>query len=133
MTVVSAVVRKVRASDRQDVLDISSKIWGGHDYLPSVIDEWPKNPKCHTYGVEVDRRLAAIGNLRLVDRNATGWMEGLRVHPTTGKGATQKCLHRVFLTWAEPSMCGNFDTQPVNTIESRSNLPGKQGSSECSR
>ena len=87
----------MRASDRQDVLDISSKIWGGHDYLPSVIDEWPKNPKCHTYGVEVDRRLVGIGNLRLVDRNATGWMEGLRVHPDYRKRGYAEVLTQSFL------------------------------------
>jgi len=97
LTVVAAVVRKVRASDRQDVLDISSKIWGGHDYLPSVIDEWLKNPKCHTYGVEVDCRLVAIGNLRLVDRNATGWMEGLRVHPDYRKRGYAEMLTQSFL------------------------------------
>jgi GNAT superfamily N-acetyltransferase len=92
-----AVVRKVRASDRQDILEISSKIWGGHDYLPSVIDEWLKNPKCHAYGVEVDGRLVAIGNLRLVDRNGTGWMEGLRVHSDYRKRGYADMLTRNFL------------------------------------
>ena len=75
-----AKVRKIHSSDREDILEISSKIWGGHDYLPSVIDEWLADPKCHTYGVEADDRIVAVGNLRLVDRGKTGWMEGLRVH-----------------------------------------------------
>lgn len=97
MSAVSALVRKVCASDRQDILDISSKIWGGHDYLPSVIDEWLKNPSCYTYGVEADRRLVAIGNLRLVDRNATGWMEGLRVHPDYQKRGYADMLTQHFL------------------------------------
>lgn len=92
-----AVVRKVRASDRQDILEISSKIWGGHDYVPSVIGEWLKNPKCHTYGVEVDNHLVAIGNLRLTDRNQTGWMEGLRVHPNYRKRGYADMLTQNFL------------------------------------
>jgi len=97
VSAVSAMVRKVRASDRKDILEISSKIWGGHDYLPSVIDEWLKNTKCHTYGVEVDDRLVAIGNLRLVDRNRTGWMEGLRVHPDYRKRGYADMLTQHFL------------------------------------
>jgi RimJ/RimL family protein N-acetyltransferase len=92
-----AVVRKVRAADRKDILEISSKTWGGHDYLPFVLDEWLKNPKCHTYGVEVDSQLVAIGNLRLVDRNRTGWMEGLRVHPDYRKRGYADMLTHNFL------------------------------------
>lgn len=76
-----ATVRKVRLSDCDDILEISRHIWEGHDYVPQILDEWLKNPKCHTYGVETDDRLVGIGNLRLTDRNQTGWMEGLRVHP----------------------------------------------------
>jgi ribosomal protein S18 acetylase RimI-like enzyme len=78
--VVEAIVRKVRPSDREDVLEISSRVWNGHDYLPLVFDEWLGNPKCHTYGLEVDGRIVAVANLRLIDGNKTGWMEGLRVH-----------------------------------------------------
>lgn len=81
MDTTQLIVRRIRASDRAQVLEISSKIWGGHDYLPYVLDEWLTNPKCYTYGIEVDNRIVAIGNLRLVDRRKTGWMEGLRVHP----------------------------------------------------
>jgi hypothetical protein len=68
----SAKIRKINSSDLKDILEISSKIWGGHDYLPSVINEWLTDPKCHTYGVETDGRIVAVGNLRLVDRGKTG-------------------------------------------------------------
>jgi N-acetylglutamate synthase-like GNAT family acetyltransferase len=94
----SALIRKVVASDREDIAGISSKIWGGHDYLPSVIDEWLASPKCHTYGVEADGRIVAIGNLRLVDRNKTGWMEGLRVHPDYRRKGYADMLTQRFLS-----------------------------------
>jgi GNAT superfamily N-acetyltransferase len=77
----SATVRKIRHSDKGEVLEISSKIWGGNDYLPHVFDEWFADPKSHLYGVEADDRIVAIGNMRLVDGGKIGWMEGLRVHP----------------------------------------------------
>jgi GNAT superfamily N-acetyltransferase len=76
-----AEIRRVYASDREDVLAISRYIWEGHDYLPSVIDSWLNEPSSFMYGVEIGNRLAAVANLRLVENGRTGWMEGLRVHP----------------------------------------------------
>ena len=96
-----AIIRKVLPPDREDILEISSKIWGGHDYLPSVIDEWLTDPKCHTYGVETDGRIVAVGNLRLVDRGKTGWMEGLRVHVDYRRKGYADMLTRHFLSLGE--------------------------------
>ena len=77
----SARIKRVVASDRDDVLEISRQTWDGYDYLPSVIDEWLKDSDCHIYGVEVGSRVVAVANLRVVEGGRTGWMEGLRVHP----------------------------------------------------
>lgn len=83
----SLKIRGMRVSDRDDILEISRRIWGGHDYLPSVVDEWLRDRNCHFYGVEVDGRVVAVANLRVVEDGRTGWMEGLRVHPEyRGKG-----------------------------------------------
>ena len=82
-----AEIKRVLASDREDILEISRHIWEGHDYLPSVFDDWVKDPKSYTCGVEADGRLVAVANLRLIENGRTGWMEGLRVHPEhRGKG-----------------------------------------------
>jgi len=96
-----AKVRKINSSDLKDILEISSKIWGGHDYLPSVIDEWLTDPKCHTYGVEADGRIVAVGNLRLVDRGKTGWMEGLRVHVDYRRKGYADMLTQHFISLGE--------------------------------
>jgi N-acetylglutamate synthase-like GNAT family acetyltransferase len=77
----AATIRTLRNSDRNDIVEISSHTWEGHDYLPSVIDEWLHDPKSDFYGVEVDGRVVAVGRLRLVEDGRIGWMEGLRVHP----------------------------------------------------
>src|SRR5208337_5605410 len=76
-----ATIRSLRNSDRNDILEISSHIWEGHDYLSCVVDKWLQDPKSHFYGVEVDGRVVAVGRLRLVEDGRIGWMEGLRVHP----------------------------------------------------
>jgi GNAT superfamily N-acetyltransferase len=74
-------IRRLRFSDRNDVLEISRHVWDGHDYVPSVFEQWLKDENSYFYGVEVDDRIVAFGNLRLIENKRTGWMEGLRVHP----------------------------------------------------
>jgi N-acetylglutamate synthase-like GNAT family acetyltransferase len=76
-----ATIRKLRNSDREDIMEISRHIWEGHDYLSSVVDQWLRDPISHFYGVEVEGHVVAVGNIRLVEDGRTGWMEGLRVHP----------------------------------------------------
>ncbi len=80
MRAMCARIRMVSNSDLKDILEISRQIWGDHDYLPSVIGDWLKDLNSYTCGVEVDKRLVAVYNLRLVEDGQTGWMEGLRVH-----------------------------------------------------
>ena len=74
-------ITRVRKSDLDDILEISKQIWEGHDYLPSAINTWLRNPASYTCGVKVNDRLVAVANLRLIENGRTGWMEGLRVHP----------------------------------------------------
>jgi len=83
----SEKIRKVTESDREDILEISRHIWEGHDYLPSVIEEWLKDSHSYTCGIEVEDQFVALANLRVIEGGRTGWMEGLRVHPDhRGKG-----------------------------------------------
>jgi N-acetylglutamate synthase-like GNAT family acetyltransferase len=77
----SAKIRRVRISDRDDVVEISRHIWEGNDYLPSVFEEWLKDSCRYFYGVEVAGHVVAVGSMRLIENGRTGWMEGLRVHP----------------------------------------------------
>jgi len=82
-----ATIRRLRDSDRSDIVEISRHIWDGHDYLSSVVDKWLHDPNSHFYGTLVDGHVVAVGNLRLIEDGRTGWMEGLRVHPDyRGKG-----------------------------------------------
>jgi len=97
----AATIRRLRNSDRNDIIEISSHTWEGHDYLSSVVDEWLQDPKSHFYGVEVDKRVVAVGRLRLVEDGRIGWMEGLRVHPEyRGRGLAND-ITRYFVNKAE--------------------------------
>jgi N-acetylglutamate synthase-like GNAT family acetyltransferase len=87
-------IRKLRSSDRSDVMEISRHVWEGHDYLPGVFESWLNDENSHFYGVEVDDRVVAVANLRLLEGGRTGWMEGLRVHPDhRGKGYANEMTH----------------------------------------
>jgi len=97
----SMKVRRIRSSDRGDVLDISRHVWEGHDYLPSVFEPWLNDENSCFYGVEVDGRVVAVANLHLVEVGRTGWMEGLRVHPDyRGRGYANE-LTRFLMCKAE--------------------------------
>jgi N-acetylglutamate synthase-like GNAT family acetyltransferase len=87
-------IRKLRSSDRDDVMEISRHVWEGHDYLPSVFESWLNDENSHFYGVEQDGQVVAVANLRLLEGGRTGWMEGLRVHPDyRGKGYANAMTH----------------------------------------
>ncbi|MHA2047651.1 MAG: GNAT family N-acetyltransferase [Candidatus Thorarchaeota archaeon] len=80
-------IRPLKKSDRADILEIASKIWHGHDYLPYFFDAWLKDENSHTTAIEHDGHVVSLANLRVIENGRTGWMEGLRVHPDhRGKG-----------------------------------------------
>ena len=74
-------LRPLRASDKEDVLEIAKHTWDGHDYLPYYFDVWIKDVGAHPIAIEKDGHVVALANLRVIENGRTGWMEGLRVHP----------------------------------------------------
>ena len=95
----SVEVRKVTNSDKNDVLDISRHIWGGHDYLPSVLDDWLKDSSSNVFGVQLGSHIVAVANLRIIESGKIGWMEGLRVHPQhVGKGYANLLTEKLVAT-----------------------------------
>lgn len=80
-------IRPLRVSDKGDILEIASKTWDGHDYLPYFFDTWQKDENSHTAALEHNGHVISLANLRVIENGRTGWMEGLRVHPDhRGKG-----------------------------------------------
>jgi N-acetylglutamate synthase-like GNAT family acetyltransferase len=96
-----AKIRRLKGSDRNDIIEISRHVWEGHDYLPSVADQWLQDPNSHFYGVEVHGHIVAVGNLEVIEDGRTGWMEGLRVHPDYRGRGFAKDITRCFVEKAE--------------------------------
>ena len=82
----TVIVREAKPSDKKPLMDFVTKTWGGHDYIPSVWDEWLRDKGGKIFVVEVDGKQVGMNRVRLL-RDGTGWLEGVRIHPDfRGKG-----------------------------------------------
>jgi GNAT superfamily N-acetyltransferase len=55
-------------------------IWGGHDYIPRVWNEWLRDRRGKMFVVEVDGVPVGMSRVRFLD-DGSAWFEGARVHP----------------------------------------------------
>jgi GNAT superfamily N-acetyltransferase len=82
----NAKVRRARSSDKEELMRFIKDIWGGHDYLPYVWDEWLRDPAGRMFVVEVDGIPVGMNRVRFLE-DGTAWFEGVRIHPKfRGKG-----------------------------------------------
>jgi len=80
-------------------LEISKKIWGGHDYLPSVWDDWLADKKARFIVATVSGRAVACARASL-QTPYVAWLEGVRVHEQyRGLGVAGKMNHSL-VQWA---------------------------------
>jgi N-acetylglutamate synthase-like GNAT family acetyltransferase len=74
------VVRRARPSDKAPLMSFIKDVWGGHDYIPSVWDDWIRDKDNEMYVVEVDGVPVGMNRLRFLE-DGSAWFEGVRVHP----------------------------------------------------
>ena len=74
-------LRPVRPADRDRVIEMTRDVWGGHDYVPRVFDDWVADVGAAFQALEVDGIVVGLQRLRPY---ASGliWYEGLRVAST---------------------------------------------------
>jgi len=80
MPQLNVVVREARESDREPLMNFVAKTWGGHDYIPSVWDEWMRDERGKVFVVEVDGQQVGMNRVRFLNDGA-GWLEGARIRP----------------------------------------------------
>ncbi len=73
-------IRKIEPADKKRILKISSKIWGGHDYIPYVFDEWVKDRNSSFVCAELDGTIVGLGRYVRLTKDYV-WLEGLRTAP----------------------------------------------------
>ncbi len=80
-------IRRLKETDRTDVVEIAGLTWQGNDHLPEMFEEWLINPGCFSYAIHVSNKVVSLGNVKLIENSRTAWLEGMRVHPDyRGKG-----------------------------------------------
>ncbi len=79
-------VREARPSDKGPLMSFIKDIWGGHDYIPRVWDEWVRDQGAEMFVVLADGRQVGMSRVRFLE-DGSAWLEGARVHPDfRGKG-----------------------------------------------
>lgn len=74
------IVRRARPSDKEHLMSFIKDVWGGHDYIPHVWDDWIGDKSAKMFVVEVDGKPVAMNRVRILE-DRSGWVEGARVHP----------------------------------------------------
>ena len=70
-------IRTIRIQDKDRVLEISSQIWEGDDYLSYVFNDWIKEEDGSFAGLWCDDNLVAFGKMTVLSPGEI-WLEGLR-------------------------------------------------------
>lgn len=74
-------IRPVRPSDRGRVVELTRDVWGGHDYVPRVFDDWVSDAGAAFQAIELDGVVVGLQRLRPYSSGLI-WYEGLRVAST---------------------------------------------------
>jgi GNAT superfamily N-acetyltransferase len=98
---ITATIRPARQEDTPAMLELTSHIWDGHDYVPEAWSEWLQDPHGCLLAAEYDGRL--VGLARLAETTPVDWwMQGLRVHPDfEGHGIASQLNDAILAYWQE--------------------------------
>jgi N-acetylglutamate synthase-like GNAT family acetyltransferase len=75
------IIRPVRHGDRDRVIELTRDVWGGHDYVPRVFDDWVSDAGAAFQAIEMDGMVVGLQRLRPYAPGLI-WYEGLRVAST---------------------------------------------------
>jgi len=87
--------------DTPDVLELTSTIWDGGDYVPEVWQDWLEDTDGRLAVIEWGGKVVGLFKLSLLSPDE-GWLEGLRVHPRyEGRGFASRLFEYMLETWNE--------------------------------
>lgn len=73
-------VRPAGPKDREPLMSFIKDVWGGHDYIPHVWDDWLKDKQAKMFVVTADGTPVGMNRMRTL-QDGSVWLEGARVHP----------------------------------------------------
>lgn len=89
-------IRPLTHEDYDDVYEVCRHIWGGNDYLPDYFHQWVDDAGGF-YGITdpETNRIVGVDKFSILS-DGTGWLEGLRVHPSyQGRGLARILTNHV--------------------------------------
>lgn len=108
-------IRPVKEQDRDPILQISSQIWDGEDYLPQVFNEWLSD-NVGTFNVMTYKgQVVGVGKLSKLSEGEW-WLEGLRVDPAYQGRGLARIMHHYIVAQARRMADGvlRFSTSSAN-------------------
>lgn len=120
------VCRPALPKDAPDMIELTSTIWEGKDYVPYVWDEWLVDYEGLLAVAEYGGRVVGLGKLTLLT-SGEWWMEGLRVHPDyEGRGIGSR-LNDYILEYWESNADGVIRLSTVSSREPVKHLSERSG------
>ncbi len=74
------LIRAARPSDKIPLMEFIKDVWGGHDYIPYVWDDWIRDRSAKMFVLEADGKPVGLNRIRFPE-DGSAWFEGVRVHP----------------------------------------------------
>lgn len=71
-------IRRAKIEDKPRIVEISSKIWDGEDYLPHIFEKWVNEEGGEFNVITVDNVVAGCAKMTLLPQGVL-WLEGIRV------------------------------------------------------
>lgn len=95
----SVTIRPAIAADTTDVLELTSHIWDGEDYVPQAWEGWLHDPLGLLLVAEYQGRVVGLAKLSETTPE-DWWMQGLRVHPDfEGQGIASRLYDALLDHW----------------------------------
>jgi RimJ/RimL family protein N-acetyltransferase len=86
-------VRRARPSDREGILEMSTHIWGGNDYMPLVWDRWLEDKAGVLLTAAANGLPVGTAKVSVLSPGEV-WLEGLRLHPDYQGMGLSKRIHQ---------------------------------------
>ena len=75
-----ARVRLAKPEDKRQLMSFIKDVWGGHDYIPRIWDDWLRDETGKMFVVEADGVPVGMSRVEFLE-DGSAWLEGARVHP----------------------------------------------------
>ncbi|HSF79608.1 MAG TPA: GNAT family N-acetyltransferase [Anaerolineales bacterium] len=125
-TLYRIVCRPALPKDTPEVLELTSKIWEGEDYVPHVWAEWLADYQGLLAVAEYGGRVVGLSKLTYLDPESW-WLEGLRVHPDYEGRRIASRLHDYLLEHWQKAGSGAIRLATISEREPVKHLAERTG------